>query len=351
MFKDKTLLITGGTGSFGNAVLKRFLNTNIGEIRLFSRDEKKQHDLLRQYNNPKIKCYVGDVRDMFSIRNVMRGVDYVFHAAALKQVPSCEVFPLEALKTNAIGTANVIDAAVDAKVKKVICLSTDKAAYPVSAMGATKMLMEKIFIAKSRTISHGDTVICGTRFGNVMASRSSVIPLFVDLIKANKPLTVTHPQMTRFMMTLEEAVELVVYAFEHAEGGDIMVMKSPACTVQTIAEALFELFEANTGIEIIGIRHGEAMYETLLTKEEAMIAINMGNFYKIPLEYKELNYDKYCEPTADESVLYIKEFTSNNTVQLNVEQLKAKLLSLDYIKYELEGWKNMIKYGISYTQI
>ena len=348
MFKDKTLLITGGTGSFGNAVLRRFLNTDIGEIRIFSRDEKKQHDLLRRYNNPKIKCYVGDVRDMFSIRNVMRGADYVFHAAALKQVPSCEVFPLEAIKTNAIGTANVIDAAIDAKVQRLVCLSTDKAAYPVSAMGASKMLMEKIFTARARVITRYDTTICGTRFGNVMASRGSVIPLFIDLIKTNKPLTLTHLEMTRFMMSLEEAVELVVYAFTNAESGDIIVMKSPACTVKTIAEALFEIFEINTGIEIIGVRRGEAMYETLLTKEEATVAIDMGNFYKVPLESDDLNYKKYCEPVDDESVIHVKEFTSNNAKQLNVEQLKEKLLSLDYIKLELERWSNMIKYGISY---
>jgi len=351
MFKNKTLLITGGTGSFGNAVLKRFLSTDIGEIRIFSRDEKKQHDLRVHYNNSKIKCFIGDIRDLYSVKNAMTGVDYVFHAAALKQVPSCEVFPLEAVKTNILGTDNVITAAIEANVKKLICLSTDKAAYPVSAMGATKMLMEKLFTAKSRLMSPDETLICGTRFGNVMASRGSVIPIFVDLIKVNKPLPVTHPQMTRFIMDVDEAVDLVIFAFENGQSGDIMVQKAPACNIQTLAQALFELFDVHTETEIIGVRHGEAMYETLLTKEEAAIAVDMGNFYKIPLDKREQNYEKYCEPIDDESILSIHEYNSNNTVQLNVEQMKEKLLSLDYIKIELEMWKNAVKYGISYLRI
>lgn len=348
MFNDKTLLITGGTGSFGSAVLRRFLNTDIGEIRIFSRDEKKQHDLLRHYRNSKIKCYIGDVRDLSSISNAMNGVDYVFHAAALKQVPSCEIYPLEAVKTNVIGTDNVLTAAVEAGVEKVICLSTDKAAYPVSAMGASKMLMEKIFTAKARVTSPDITTICGTRFGNVMASRGSVIPVFVDLIKANRPLTVTHPYMTRFIMDVEEAVDLVIFAFEFGESGDIMVQKAPACDIQTLAQALFELFGVDTGIEIIGVRHGEAMYETLLTKEEAALAVDMGHFYKIPLDDKELNYEKYDEPVEDESVIHVNEFNSNNTEQLNLEQTKEKLLSLDYIQRELRNWENAVKYGITY---
>ena len=346
MFSNKTLLITGGTGSFGKAVLNRFLDTDIGEIRIFSRDEKKQHDLLRSYNNAKIKCYVGDIRDLGSIRDAVKGVDFVFHAAALKQVPSCEIYPLEAVKTNIIGTDNVLTAAIDAGVKKVICLSTDKAAYPVSAMGATKMLMEKLFTAKSRTVTPEETSICGTRFGNVMASRGSVIPVFVEMIKKNRPLTITHPEMTRFIMDVDEAVDLVMFAFQNGESGDIMVQKAPACDVKTIAQALFELFEKDTGIEIIGVRHGEAMYETLLTKEEAAIAVDNENFYRIPLDMKELNYARYCEPIADESILHIKEFTSNNTMQLNVEQVKEKLLTLEYIQRELQKWEHMIKYKI-----
>jgi len=346
MFSNKTLLITGGTGSFGKAVLNRFLDTDIGEIRIFSRDEKKQHDLLRSYNNAKIKCYVGDIRDLGSIRDAVKGVDFVFHAAALKQVPSCEIYPLEAVKTNIIGTDNVLTAAIDAGVKKVICLSTDKAAYPVSAMGATKMLMEKLFTAKSRTVTPEETSICGTRFGNVMASRGSVIPVFVEMIKKNRPLTITHPEMTRFIMDVDEAVDLVMFAFQNGESGDIMVQKAPACNVQTIALALFELFEKDTGIEIIGVRHGEAMYETLLTKEEAAIAADNENFYRIPLDIRELNYTRYCTPIADESILHINEFNSNNTMQLNVEQVKEKLLSLEYIQRELQKWEHMIKYKI-----
>jgi len=345
MFKGKNLLRTGGTGSFGKAVLERFLDTDIGEIRIFSRDEKKQYDLLRHNNNPKIKCFVGDVRDMASLRSAMKGVDYVFHAAALKQVPSCEAHPMEAIKTNVLGTDNVMTAAVNDGVQKVICLSTDKAAYPVSAMGATKMLMEKLFTARVNGLSPGETSICGTRFGNVMASRGSVIPLFVELIKARRPLTITHPEMTRFVMDVYEAIDLVMFAFEFGESGDIMVQKAPACTTQTLAQALLEVFDAaDTEIEIIGVRHGEAMYETLLTKEEAEVAVDLGKFYRIPLNKKVQRYEKYCEPVEDDSLLHINEFTSKNTLQLDIEQMKAKLLSLNYIKKELKKWHNKLKF-------
>jgi len=344
MFKDKTLLITGGTGSFGNAVLKRFLNTDIGEIRIFSRDEKKQYDLRRYYHARKIKCYIGDIRDLSGVKDAMHGVDYVFHAAALKQLPSCEFFPMEAVRTNIIGTENVLNAAIECKVKKIICLSTDKAAYPISAMGSTKLLMEKIFTAKSRLVSPHETSICGTRFGNVMASRGSVIPLFVNLLKENKPLTITHPNMKRFIMDVDEAVDLVLFAFKHGETGDIMVQKAPACTTQTLAQALFELFEIDTGIEIIGIRHGEVMYETLLTKEEATIAVDMGDFYKIPLDKRNLDYEKYSEIIEDESIIHhISEFNSDNTVQLDVQAMKEKLLNLDYIQKELDLWSKTRK--------
>ena len=342
-------MITGGTGSFGKAVLDRFLDTDIGEIRVFSRDEKKQHELLRWNNNAKIKCYVGDVRDLASICSAMYGVDYVFHAAALKQVPSCEVYPLEAVKTNILGTDNVLTAAVKSGVQKVICLSTDKAAYPVSAMGATKMLMEKLFTARAMIIPAGETTICGTRFGNVMASRGSVIPVFVEQIKAHRPLTITHPEMTRFIMDVDEAVDLVAYAFSNGKSGDIMVQKAPACTTQTLAQALMDIFEADNGTEIIGVRHGEAMYETLLTREEAATAEDHGNFYRVPLDIKELNYERYCDPIEDQSLINMKEFTSNNTELLNVEQMKERLLSLDYIKRELHNHKLSEKYGECYV--
>ena len=336
MFKDKTLLITGGTGSFGNAVLKRFLDTDIGEIRIFSRDEKKQDDMRHLYNNDKIKYYIGDVRDKQSIKNAMHGVDYVFHAAALKQVPSCEFFPIEAVKTNVIGTENMLNAAIECSVKKIICLSTDKAAYPVNAMGTSKAMMEKVFVAKSRTISDDKTLICGTRYGNVLCSRGSVVPLFVEQIKAGKPMTVTEPKMTRFVMTLEEAVDLVLFAFENAQNGDILVQKAPACTIEVLAQAVKDIFHAdNTPIQVIGIRHGEKMYETLLTNEECAHAIDMGNFYRVPADKRDLNYDKFFSQGYGE-VNTLTEFNSNNTKLMTVEQVKQKLLTLDYIKDELK---------------
>lgn len=331
MFENKTLLITGGTGSFGNAVLKRFLNSGVKEIRIFSRDEKKQDDMRHKYKNEIIKYYIGDVRDISSIKNAMHDVDFVFHAAALKQVPSCEFFPIEAVKTNVLGTDNVLTAAIEAGVKKVICLSTDKAAYPVNAMGTSKAMMEKVFVAKSRTVSPDKTLICGTRYGNVMCSRGSVIPLFIEQIKNGKPLTVTEPKMTRFIMSLEEAVELVVFAFENAETGDIMVQKAPACTIAVLAQAVKEIFEADNPINIIGIRHGEKMYETLLTNEECANAIDMGGFYRIPADTRSLNYDKFFS-VGDTNRVLLNEFNSNNTKILNLEQVKEKLLSLNYIK-------------------
>lgn len=339
MFKDKVLLITGGTGSFGNAVLDRFLNTDIGEIRIFSRDEKKQDDMRKKYNNSKIKFYIGDVRDLQSIKATMYDVDYVFHAAALKQVPSCEFFPLEAVKTNVIGTDNVLTAAIEAGVKKVICLSTDKAAYPVNAMGTSKAMMEKVFVAKSRTVSPKKTLICGTRYGNVLCSRGSVVPLFIEQLKSGKPLTITEPKMTRYIMSLEEAVELVAFAFENAESGDIMVQKAPACTIEVLAQAVKELFGVESETKIIGIRHGEKMYETLLTNEECANAIDMGDFYRVPADKRDLNYDKYFTD-GNEGRTQLEEYNSNNTELLNVEEVKAKLLTLDYIKEELEAWRN-----------
>jgi len=332
MFKDKILLITGGTGSFGNAVMKRFLNTEIKEIRIFSRDEKKQDDMRKLYKSDKLKFYIGDVRDTSSIKNAMYNVDYVFHAAALKQVPSCEFFPLEAVKTNVIGTDNVLTAAIDAGVKKVICLSTDKAAYPINAMGISKAMMEKVFVAKAKTVSN--TVICGTRYGNVMASRGSVIPLFVDQIRKKADLTVTNPYMTRFLMSLDEAVELVIFAFKNGQAGDIMVQKSPASTVGDLAEAVKELFDSQSKIKIIGTRHGEKLYETLLTKEEKVVAIDLGDYYRVPADKRDLNYDKYfvegCELLSGDD-----EYNSHNTKRLNIEEIKEKLLKLDYIKEEL----------------
>ncbi|MBM7665253.1 UDP-glucose 4-epimerase [Solibacillus kalamii] len=334
MFKDKTLLITGGTGSFGNIVLERFLNTEIKEIRVFSRDEKKQDDMRRHYQNSKIKFYIGDIRDKESLKNAMHDVDYIFHAAALKQVPSCEFFPVEAVKTNVIGTDNVLSTAIEAGVKKVICLSTDKAAYPVNAMGISKALMEKTFIAKSRTVSPDTTLICGTRYGNVMASRGSVIPLFIEQIKAGLPLTVTDSSMTRFIMSLDEAVELVLYAFENAETGDIMVQKSPSCYIGDLAQALKELFNAENEIQIIGTRHGEKMYEVLLTKEEAAKAIDMGAFYRVPADNRDLNYEKYLEEGSHRITL-TDEYNSNNTKILSVEEIKERLLMLDEIREEL----------------
>ena len=337
MFRDKTLLITGGTGSFGNAVLNRFLETDIREIRIFSRDEKKQDDMRHLYNNPKIKYYIGDVRNIQSVRDAMHGVDYIFHAAALKQVPSCEFFPMEAVRTNVIGTDNVLTAAIEAGVKKVICLSTDKAAYPVNAMGTSKAMMEKVFVAKSRTVDPDKTLICGTRYGNVMCSRGSVIPLFIEQIKEGKPLTVTEPTMTRFIMSLEEAVELVVFAFKNAEAGDIMVQKAPACTIEVLAKAVKELFNADNEIKVIGIRHGEKMYETLLTNEECARAIDMGNFFRVPADQRDLNYDKYFKEGNQERTK-LTEFNSNNTEILNIGQVKEKLLSLKYIRDEIAAW-------------
>jgi UDP-glucose 4-epimerase len=338
VFENKTLLITGGTGSFGNAVLDRFLNTDIREIRIFSRDEKKQDDMRHKYHNDKIKFYIGDVRDIQSIKNAIHGVDYVFHAAALKQVPSCEFFPIEAVKTNIIGTDNVLTACIEAGVKKVICLSTDKAAYPVNAMGTSKAMMEKVFVAKSRTVDSDKTLICGTRYGNVMCSRGSVIPLFIEQIKTGKSLTITEPKMTRFIMSLDEAVELVLFAFDNAASGDILVQKAPACTIGVLAQAVKELFHANNEIKIIGIRHGEKMYETLLTNEESAHAVDLGNFYRVPADKRDLNYDKYFTGTKENNSV-LTEFNSNNTTILNVDQVKSKLLTLQYIKEEIASWE------------
>ena len=347
LFKDKTLLITGGTGSFGNAVLNRFLRTDIGEIRIFSRDEKKQDDMRHDFQARmpevanKIKFYIGDVRNKSTLKYAMKGVDYVFHAAALKQVPSCEFFPMEAVKTNVIGTDNVLDAAIDAGVKCVICLSTDKAAYPINAMGITKAIEEKIAVAKSRL--SGDTKICCTRYGNVMCSRGSVIPLWIDQIRKGNPITLTEPKMTRFIMSLEEAVDLVLFAFEHGKNGDILVQKAPACTIQTQAEAVCELFGGKKeDIKVIGIRHGEKMYETLLTKEEAAKAIDMGNFYAVPADNRDLNYDKYFKE-GDVKRATIEEFNSDNTKRLNLGETKAKIASLEYIQNELNGIPNIVK--------
>lgn len=341
LFTGKTLLITGGTGSFGNAVLNRFLRTDIGEIRIFSRDEKKQDDMRHEFQAKmpdvaeKIKFYIGDVRDLASVKNAMHGVDYIFHAAALKQVPSCEFFPIEAVKTNVLGTENVLTAAIEAGVKSVICLSTDKAAYPVNAMGTSKAMMEKVIVAKSRTVSPERTKICCTRYGNVMCSRGSVIPLWIDQIRNGNPITLTDPRMTRFIMSLEEAVDLVLFAFEHGTSGDILVQKAPACTIQTQAEAVCELFGGKKeDIKVIGIRHGEKMYETLLTNEECANAIDMGNFYRVPCDKRGLNYDKYFNQ-GDAERNTLTEFNSNNTELLTVEQVKEKMLSLTYIQEEL----------------
>ena len=338
LFENKTLLITGGTGSFGNAVLKYFMNTDIGEIRIFSRDEKKQDDMRHEFQAKwpelaeKIRYYIGNVRDIDSVRNAMHGVDFIFHAAALKQVPSCEFFPLEAVKTNVIGTDNVLTAAIQAGVKSVICLSTDKAAYPVNAMGTSKAMMEKVVVAKSRTTK--TTKICCTRYGNVLCSRGSVVPLWIEQIRSGKPITITEPNMTRFIMSLEEAVELVLFAFENGESGDILVQKAPACTIGTLAKAVTELFAPGHEIKVIGIRHGEKMYETLLTNEECEHAMDLGDFYRVPCDKRGLNYDKYFkEGNVERNPL--SEFNSSNTAQLTVEQVKQKLLTLDYIRDEL----------------
>lgn len=347
VFKDKTLLITGGTGSFGNAVLKRFLRTDIGEIRIFSRDEKKQDDMRHEYQAKypdvahKIKFYIGDVRSLESCRSAIPGTDFIFHAAALKQVPSCEFFPMEAVRTNVIGTDNVLTAAIEAKVKAVICLSTDKAAYPINAMGITKAIEEKVAVAKSRY--SGDTKICCTRYGNVMCSRGSVIPLWIDQIRNGQPITLTEPSMTRFIMSLDEAVDLVLFAFEHGQSGDIFVQKAPACTIGTQAEAVCELFGGKKeDIKVIGIRHGEKMYETLLTKEECAKAVDMGDFYRVPADNRDLNYDKYFKE-GDVKRVTIDEFNSNNTRRLNLEETKAKISGLEYIQNELNGIPNVAK--------
>lgn len=368
VFNGKTLLITGGTGSFGNAVLRRFLTSDIKEIRIFSRDEKKQDDMRHEYQvrcpevAHKIKFYIGDVRSLESVRAAMPGVDYIFHAAALKQVPSCEFFPMEAVRTNVIGTDNVLTAAIEHEVKSVICLSTDKAAYPVNAMGITKAIEEKVAVAKSRQCDPKKTKICCTRYGNVMCSRGSVIPLWIDQIRQGQPITLTEPTMTRFIMSLDEAVDLVLFAFEHGESGDILVQKAPACTIQTQAEAVCELFaeqspavsrlkaqgssesaaeQLKREIRVIGIRHGEKMYETLLTKEEAAKAVDMGNFYRMPADNRDLNYDKYFKE-GDTKRVTIEEFNSNNTRRLNLEETKEKIASLEYIQNELRGIPNLL---------
>lgn len=338
MFTNKTLLITGGTGSFGHAVLNRFLHTDIKEIRIFSRDEKKQDDMRKEYKNDKIKFYIGDVRDINSIKNAVHGVDYLFHAAALKQVPSCEFFPLEAVKTNVIGTDNVLTAAIEAGVQKVICLSTDKAAYPINAMGISKAMMEKVFVAKSRIISQEKTMICGTRYGNVLCSRGSVVPLFIDQIKQGLPLTITNPDMTRYLMSLEEAVELVIFAFKNGNSGDIFVQKAPASTIRDLAQAVKELFNANNEIKIIGTRHGEKLYETLLTKEEYIKAEDLGNFYRVPADKRDLNYDKYFVE-GNEKLAIADEYTSHNTKILTVNEIKEKLMQIDYVQKELKNWR------------
>lgn len=337
IFNDKTLLITGGTGSFGNAVLRRFLETDIAEIRIFSRDEKKQDDMRKKYQSAKLKFYIGDVRDYTSILSASRGVDFIYHAAALKQVPSCEFHPMQAVKTNVIGTENVLEAAIQNKVKRVVCLSTDKAVYPINAMGISKALMEKVMVAKSRNLEDTETLICGTRYGNVMASRGSVIPLFVDQIRADKPLTITDPNMTRFMMTLDDAVDLVLYAFEHGQNGDIFVQKAPAATIAILAKALTELLDkSNYPINIIGTRHGEKAYEALLSREERAHAIDHGDYYQIPADQRDLNYDKYFVDGEVEIMEY-DDYNSHNTERLDVEGMKQLLLKLDFIQALTQG--------------
>ncbi|MBW3472309.1 polysaccharide biosynthesis protein [Proteus vulgaris] len=332
MFNQKTLLITGGTGSFGNAVLNRFLETDIKEIRIFSRDEKKQDDMRKKYNNHKLKFYIGDVRDYSSILNATRGVDFIFHAAALKQVPSCEFHPIQAVKTNILGTENVLEAAIANSVKRVVCLSTDKAVYPINAMGISKAMMEKVMVAKSRNLDSNKTVICGTRYGNVMASRGSVIPLFVDLMSEGKAITITDPNMTRFMMTLEDAVDLVLYAFQNGNNGDIFVQKAPAATIETLAIALKELLNTpEHPINIIGTRHGEKLYEALLSREEMLAAIDMGDYYRVPPDLRDLNYDKYVEQ-GDSRISEIEDYNSHNTTRLDVNEMKKLLLKLPLIK-------------------
>jgi len=338
MFKNKTIMITGGTGSFGNAVLRRFLNTEVKEIRIFSRDEKKQDDMRREFSDSKIKFYIGDVRDYDSVFNAMGGVDFIFHAAALKQVPTCEFFPVQAVKTNILGAENVIRSAIINQIKKVIVLSTDKAVYPINAMGMSKALMEKVMIAYSRQQPDNGTVLCGTRYGNVMASRGSVIPLFIEQIKAGKPITITDPDMTRYMMSLEEAVELVVYAYQHGKQGDIFVQKSPASTIKDLAQALVEIFEAETEINIIGTRHGEKKHETLVNREEMAKAVDLPGYYQIPADTRDLNYNKYFS-NGEERVSELQEYTSENTERLSVSDVREKLLSLDYVRAELNEYR------------
>ncbi|PMC15695.1 UDP-glucose 4-epimerase [Oligella urethralis] len=331
MFKQKTLLITGGTGSFGNAVLKRFIESDIAEIRVFSRDEKKQDDMRKRFFNPKLKFYIGDVRDYMSILNATRGVDYIFHAAALKQVPSCEFHPMEAVKTNIQGTENVLEAAIQNEVKRVVCLSTDKAVYPINAMGISKAMMEKVMVAKSRNVDENKTVICGTRYGNVMASRGSVIPLFIEQIRADQPLTITDPNMTRFMMTLTDAVDLVLYAFQHGNNGDLFVQKAPAATVETLARALTEIVgKPEHPINIIGTRHGEKLYEALLSKEEMLSAEDMGGYYRVPPDLRDLNYVKYVEQ-GQKNLSTIEDYNSHNTERLDVEGMKELLMKLTFM--------------------
>ena len=335
MFKDKVLLITGGTGSFGNTVVKSFIDKGLKEIRILSRDEKKQDDMRKKYNNPKLKFYVGDVRDEKRVKEVMTGVDYVFHAAALKQVPSCEFYPLEAVKTNIIGTDNVLNAAIECNVKKVICLSTDKAVYPINAMGMSKAMMEKIFVSRARLLNENQTVLCGTRYGNVMASRGSVIPLFVEQIKASHPITITDPKMTRFLMSLEEAVKLVLFAFEYGNNGDLFVQKAPACTVEVLAQALQELFGVENEVKVIGTRHGEKLYEPLVSSEEKLVSEDLGDYYRIPCDHRDLNYGS---GGSSDKILHQQEaYTSHNTTQLSVEEVKEKLLTLPYIQEELKN--------------
>ena len=335
MFKDKVLLITGGTGSFGNTVVKSFIDKGLKEIRILSRDEKKQDDMRKKYNNPKLKFYVGDVRDEKRVKEVMTGVDYVFHAAALKQVPSCEFYPLEAVKTNIIGTDNVLNAAIECNVKKVICLSTDKAVYPINAMGMSKAMMEKIFVSRARLLNENQTVLCGTRYGNVMASRGSVIPLFVEQIKASQPITITDPKMTRFLMSLEEAVKLVLFAFEYGNNGDLFVQKAPACTVEVLAQALQELFGVENEVKVIGTRHGEKLYEPLVSSEEKLVSEDLGDYNRIPCDHRDLNYGS---GGSSDKILHQQEaYTSHNTTQLSVEEVKEKLLTLPYIQEELKN--------------
>lgn len=336
MFKNKTILITGGTGSFGNAVLKRFIDTDIEEIRIFSRDEKKQDDMRKLYNNARIKFYLGDVRNEHSVDNAMRGVDYIFHAAALKQVPSCEFFPMEAVKTNVTGTENVLNSAINHGVKNIVVLSTDKAVYPINAMGISKAMMEKVMVAKSRSVKKEECILSGTRYGNVMASRGSVIPLFIDQIKSGKPITITDPKMTRFMMTLEDAVDLVLYAFQHADPGDIFVQKAPAATVEMVALALKELYNASNEIKVIGTRHGEKLFETLVNREEMAKAVDMGDYYRIAADNRDLNYEQYFSE-GDADISTIEDYHSHNTTQLDLEGTKKLLLKLDLIQKDLKG--------------